>query len=197
MSRERFLAATNWVNVQALPATKKYRCGVCDALVASERGFATNQPQAYFITICPMCLRPTHWEDGKQYPGVAFGSPVQHLPKDIESLYDEARVCCSSSAHTAAVLLLRKLLMNVAVHRGAPEGQSFISYVAYLATQGYVPPDGKVWVDHIRKKGNEANHEITLMEQADAEDLVTFSEMLLKFIYEFPKRVPQPKPPAP
>ena len=45
-------------------------------------------------------------------------------------------------------------------------------------------------VDHIRKKGNEANHEIVLMEKEDAEDLLVFSEMLLKFIYEFPKRVP-------
>jgi Domain of unknown function (DUF4145) len=82
--------------------------------------------------------------------------------------------------------------MNIAVHLGAPEGNSFMSYVQYLADKGYVPPDGKGWVDHIRKKGNEANHEIKLMNKTDAEDLIVFSEMLLKFIYEFPKRVPQP-----
>jgi hypothetical protein len=45
-------------------------------------------------------------------------------------------------------------------------------------------------VDHIRKKGNEATHEIALMGQADAEELIGFTEMLLKFIYEFPARVP-------
>ena len=42
------------------------------------------------------------------------------------------------------------------------------------------------WVDHIRKKGNEANHEITLMTDKDAKDLIVFLEMLLKFIYELP-----------
>ena len=29
---------------------------------------------------------------------------------------------------------------------------------------------------------------------SDAEDLISFLEMLLKFIYEFPGRVPQPEP---
>lgn len=40
------------------------------------------------------------------------------------------------------------------------------------------------------KKGNEATHEIVLMKKEDALDLIAFSEMLLKFIYEFPARVP-------
>ena len=60
----------------------------------------------------------------------------------------------------------------------------------YLADNGYVPPNGRGWVDHIRKKGNEATHEIALMQQGDAEELISFVEMLLKFIYEFPARVP-------
>ena len=50
-------------------------------------------------------------------------------------------------------------------------------------------------MDHIRKKGNEANHEIRLMKKADAEELISFSEMLLKFIYEFPQRVPKASKP--
>jgi len=47
-------------------------------------------------------------------------------------------------------------------------------------------------VDHIRKKGNEANHEIILMDKKDAENLITFIEMLLKVIYDFPARIPKP-----
>ena len=105
-------------------------------------------------------------------------------------LYDEARNCTSASCYTAAVLICRKLLMNIAVSQGAKPGETFISYVNYLAEDGYVPPNGKGWVDHIRKKGNEATHEIALMSQADAQELISFSEMLLKFIYEFPSRVP-------
>jgi hypothetical protein len=96
-------------------------------------------------------------------------------------------------AFTAAVLACRKLLMHIAVDKGASEGKPFIEYVEYLSNKGYVPPNGKVWVDHIRGKGNEANHEIKIMTKEDALDLVTFIEMLLKFIYEFPSRI-SPKP---
>lgn len=82
--------------------------------------------------------------------------------------------------------------MNIAVSLGAKAGEPFVSYVEYLASAGYVPPNGKAWVDHIRKKGNDATHEIVIMQQQDAQDLLLFSEMLLKFIYEFPKKVPTP-----
>ena len=72
-----------------------------------------------------------------------------------------------------------------------------MEYVQYLADKGFVPPNGKGWVDHIRKKGNEATHEISHMERGDAEELIAFAEMLLKFIYEFPAKVPAAQPQAP
>jgi hypothetical protein len=84
--------------------------------------------------------------------------------------------------------------MNVAVNLKAPTNQKFIEYVEYLATNGYVPPNAKGWVDHIRKKSNEANHEIALMTETDATELISLTEMLLKIIYEFPKRVPGAMP---
>jgi hypothetical protein len=117
------------------------------------------------------------------------GNDVGHLPKPLESLYKEARNCCGVSSFTASVLASRKLLMNIAVTQGAEEGLRFIEYVDYLAKNGFIPPNGRGWVDHIRKKGNEATHEIALMIKADAEELIAFAEMLLKFIYEFPARV--------
>ena len=80
--------------------------------------------------------------------------------------------------------------MNIAVAQGAAEGLKFIEYVDHLSSAGYIPPNGRGWVDHIRKKGNEATHEIALMQQKDAEELIAFTEMLLKFVYEFPARVP-------
>ena len=82
--------------------------------------------------------------------------------------------------------------MNIAVQKKASGNLKFIEYVEYLSDQGYVPPDGKSWVDNIRQKGNEATHEIKLMDKKDAEDLVVFSEMLLKFIYEFQSLMSQP-----
>ncbi len=81
--------------------------------------------------------------------------------------------------------------MNIAVDKGAAAGESFLQYIEYLDQEGYLPPDGKEWVDYIRKRGNEANHEIHLMNAEDAQALIDFVEMLLKFIYQFPNMVPQ------
>ncbi len=120
-----------------------------------------------------------------------FGNDVDHLPPDIKSLYNEARSCIAVNAYTASVLACRKLLMSIAVAQGAEEGKNFIAYVKYLADKGFVPPNGQNWVDHIRTKGNEATHEIALMQADDAKELISFSEMLLRFIFEFPNRIPK------
>lgn len=78
--------------------------------------------------------------------------------------------------------------MHIAVSKGAEENQNFKYYVDFLAKE-YTPPEGKEWVNHIREKGNEANHEITLMSKEDAEELLSFLEMLLKFIFEWSGRM--------
>ena len=179
----------NTANLSAIP----YKCGFCGNKVASGSGYFVHENVT--IRICPMCARPTFFEltnrgSRRQVPGAPFGEAVPHVPADVGSLYDEARGCTAASAFTATVLACRKLLMHIAVSVGAKPNQHFIDYVEFLALNGYVPPNGKGWVDHIRTKGNEANHEIRLMTVGDATDLMNFVEMLLRFIYEFPNRVP-------
>jgi len=78
--------------------------------------------------------------------------------------------------------------MNVAVHLGAPKNQPFTAYVDYLEANHYVPPGAKTWVDAIRKKGNDATHEIPATTKEDARELIDFVEMLLKLVFEFPAR---------
>jgi hypothetical protein len=134
--------------------------------------------------------------NGKQHPGAQFGHVVESLPPDVAALYGDARASMSAGAFTPAVLTCRKVLMHLAVEKGAPTGKSFLEYVEYLAQKGYVPPNGRGWVDHIRTKGNEANHEIKVMGEAEAKDLITFTEMLLRFDYEFPAKVMSPGPPT-
>ena len=181
-----------WYNLNNI-GPRQFRCGHCGYSVANDKGYFTDSNQLRRIYVCPNCDKPTFFDgEVRQFPSVAPGNEVQHLPLELEQLYREARDCCSVSAFTASVLTSRKMLMNIAVHQGAKEGLKFIEYVEYLAANGFIPPNGKVWVDHIRRKGNEATHEISLMTEPDAETLVAFTEMLLKFIYEFPNRVPKP-----
>ncbi len=74
----------------------------------------------------------------------------------------------------------------------AKKGQIFAYYVKYLADEGHIPPKATGWVDHIRDKGNEANHENELMRPEDAKGLIRFSEMILRIMYEYPAEAEAP-----
>ncbi len=182
----------NWSGLLELPE-RNFTCGFCGKFVASKEGYFAGREvtKQIFIYICPGCSKPSYFEGETQTPGVAPGAEIDHLPEDVSKLYKEARNCAAVGSYTSAVLSCRKILMHIAVDKGGKENQGFLAYVDYLAGEGYLPPNGKGWVDYIRKKGNEANHEIVLLSKEDAEGLLAFLEMLLKFIYEFPKRIPQ------
>jgi len=182
---------TRWKNVKQVRG-RKFTCGFCGSVVGPSFGFE-YETQFREIFICPTCDRPNYFESNDQTPTPLLGNKVENVPDEINNLYNEARACTGASAFTAAVMACRKILMHIAVDKGAEEGKHFIEYVQYLSDNHYVPPGGKDWVDHIRNKGNEANHEIAMMSKDDALDLITFSEMLLKFIYEFPMRIPSKK----
>jgi hypothetical protein len=183
----------SWSTANAIDR-KTYTCGHCARLVTSVAGWADGADRIY---VCPGCRKPTFFAGGTgavPIPAAPYGGDVEHLPSDIAKLYREARDCVGVGACTAGVLTCRKLLMNLAVAQGAAQGDSFVAYVEYLADQGFVPPNGRGWVDMIRSKGNEANHEIRLMSEGDAKQLITFLEMLLKFIFEFPAKIPASSP---
>ncbi len=181
---------------------REFTCGYssCGKEVGSNIGWLYNnhssgQPEGY-IYICPMCHNPTFFDDSispsMQTPGVSFGRVVNHLPKDIDELYAEIRKATSAQAYTSAVLSCRKILMHIAVEKGAEENKAFAHYVKYLADNHYAPPGSEAWVTKIKDSGNEANHEIKIMTKDEAEELINFLEMLLTFIYEFPKKIGVP-----
>jgi hypothetical protein len=190
------MGTPTWYSLSDLEVPRRYTCGYCGLAVGAKQGYVRTGPPpkgaGEVICPCPNCDKPTYFQGDRQVPGVAFGAAVEHLPADVGGLYTEARNCMAVSAYTASVLAARKLLMNVAVGVGSPHDRhlSFQDYVNYLNDTGYVPPNAKGWVDHIRKKGNEATHEIPAVTRADAEDVLTFAEMILKLVYDYPARVP-------
>jgi Domain of unknown function (DUF4145) len=171
-----------------------YLCGYCGSNVGPSRAYSCqNSSGAHTgrLFICPNCNKPTFIDltSKEKTPGSILGEDIEFLPSDIEQLYDEARRCMSVNAFTSSVLSCRKLLMNVSVSKGAKAGEKFAFYVTYLEENHFVPPGSKPWVDHIRKKGNEATHEIPSISKEDAEELLEFTAMLLRFIYELPGKM--------
>jgi hypothetical protein len=167
--------------------SRAFTCGYCGREVGSDRGYYSERGVG-LIYICHLCGRPTFFYYADQTPAPRIGGDVSHLPETLAVLYREARDCTSVAAYTAAVMLCRVILMNVAVSIGAPENRSFVQYVDYLWEQHYVPPNSRPWIDRIRSLGNTANHEIQLMGKTEAEEAITFVEMLLQLVFEFPAR---------
>ncbi|MED3435180.1 DUF4145 domain-containing protein [Bacillus velezensis] len=187
----------NWSNVDTLDSSK-YNCAYCDALVASELGIFCAQNHSMesgLVMICPNCNRPTFLELNeygkpmKQVPAPQIGIDIDHLPPKIGEVYNEIRSCMSNQSYTAVVLLARKLLMNIAVDAGAEEGKKFVEYVDYLENEGFIPKNGKEWVDSIRKAGNIATHNIPSIDSNVAKDVLTFLEFFLRLIYEMPGKM--------
>lgn len=180
-----------WHNVEGVQQVS-YICGYCDSKVAPAVGYF-NKEERYpnfevaYILICPNCNKPTFIDDdGNQTPSFRVGSRIEHLPTNIEALYNEARNAFSVGANNSSILACRKLLMNIAHTKGAEAGKSFVYYVDYLNDNHYIPPDSRDWVDMIRQKGNRATHEIPNMTRDDAEEMIKFTELLLRIVYEMP-----------
>lgn len=174
----------------------KYKCGYCNCIVGTNKGYDTTisylqRNQIQKIYICPNCNKPTYFDlDSYQYPNAKLGDDIKNIDKDeVNKLYDEARNCFSVNSFTSVALCCRKLLMNVSVDLGAEENKSFAYYVNWMDENNYILPNAKKWVDQIRKIGNEATHEIHIIDRDDAEKSLKFTEMILKLVYEFPAMV--------
>ena len=175
----------SWYNIVNIEP-KDFVCWSCDKKVASDKGYYVHG-RLETIYICPNCSVPVYYDkNGVQVHYAPFGDRVGNLPDNVGDAYQEARLAHSVSSYTASAMMCRKILMNVAVEKGAEKNKNFVYYVGWLFDQHYVPPNAKDWVDHIRKKGNEATHEIPSISKEDSEGLLMFCEALLKNIYELP-----------
>lgn len=183
----------SWRNAEEIE-NRGWRCGYCGRDVGGNIGYRQERDGRNRIYICPFCKNPTAFIYSgclgyEQYPGAGYGHEVDSLPPDVGAMYGEVRRCIQYTAYTSAVLSMRKLLMHVAVEQGADEGMHFVKCIDYLDENYWIPPNGREWVDAIRKSGNEANHEIVISGEDDAKQLLDFVEMLLKLVYEFPARL--------
>lgn len=107
-------------------------------------------------------------------------------PTDLARLYDEAAKAYSAGAHTAASMACRKLLMACACDKGATDGEQFVKYVEFITTNVLTYPAAKASIDAIRSIGNDANHHLQFVNQADAMRSMKIVTYMLNTIYSLP-----------
>lgn len=166
----------------------KYTCGHCGTDVSGAViAYTTDERGVMRIRWlqCPTCHNGSvQAADEAVHPGVPFGPVLQGLPAATEAAYSEARRCLAVNANTAAEVMCRKILMHVAVDKGAKEGDTFASYIDYLQQQGYVTPPMQGWVTLIKEHGNLANHRLDPPDRKRAEGTLLFTVQLLRSVYE-------------
>lgn len=180
----------DWIELQQVKS-KKFKCFFCDSEIASDKGYRlageVSLNTSWGIYICPNCESPTFFNRyDQQIPRPLFGNSLSFLPKDVEELFDEARMCYAINAFTSSVTICRTILGFVATDKGAKIGQTFQYYVDYLYDEGWIPRGVYDCIDEIRKLGNDATHYLRIMEEKEAKLILLFSSVLLKNIYELP-----------
>lgn len=166
---------------------RDFTCGYCGREVSSDKGYINSPSETPAVYICPRCFRPNYFEGDSQFPDVSPAKAVDGLPKHVNEAYQEMRGCMTVAAYCAAAMMARKLLMNLAVSKGAKGNQSFCYYVDYVASN-VVSPNSLPWIAKIKDIGNGANHELPAISKEAATQACLFVEMALRIAFEYPER---------
>ena len=188
---ENFGNAT-WIDAKKVKSNT-FICWNCGKEIASEIGYEARYQGVGggiytkpLIYICHNCFAPNIRNTGNEMMLKPLpGKEIKKLPDNIKCVYNEARACMSVSAYTAAVMLFRKILMNISVEEGAEEGKDFTSYLGYLCKEGFVPRRQTKQAEQVKNLGNDANHKIECRTKEEAEILFKFVEQFLITNYEF------------
>ena len=137
---------------------------------------------------CQACGKGIVENEGQIAPAPKLGEDVDGLPGDVAAAYDEARRTAGAGAHTSCELICRKILMHIAVDKGAEEGKPFVTYLDFLKGTGYITPPMVPWVDLIRSHGNESTHRLQPASPERATNTLAFTTQLLRLVYEMDHR---------
>ena len=160
-----------------------YDCGHCERSVAGILVARISSSSIQWL-LCPSCGKGSVRHRNTILPSPLSIPKVDGLPPDISQAYDEARNSFSVKAYTGCEILCRKILMSVAVNKGAKKNQTFESYVDYLKNNGYITVSLKDMADTIRKNGNESTHEIRQPDSERSEYTLEFTAQVLRSVYE-------------
>lgn len=125
-------------------------------------------------------------------------APPEHLPAAVEACFKEGAACLAIQCFNAAGAMFR-LALDIATkamlesYSGTIEPnrdqRTKLAYrLDFLFDENVISPTLRELADSVRHDGNDGAHDGTLTE-AEAEDLVDFTRLLLERIYTEPTRV--------
>jgi hypothetical protein len=142
------IADWSWQGALQRMGARDFICGHCGRDITSNLGYIASRsdpPGNMSAYICHRCEKLNFFdEEGRQFPGAPFGDTVKDIDDPlVYDLYEEARRSFSANVYTSSVMCCRKVLMNIAVSKGAQPGLQYVAYVDFLSKNNYIPPDTK------------------------------------------------------
>jgi hypothetical protein len=165
------------------------QCWNCAGQQMAVIAYSPSDPGLAWLR-CINCGAAAVSNSGRVAPAtLPLTEPLGVVGREAE-IWREARECLAVGAVTAVVMLCRKLLLHVAVAHGLDEEgakgrtPTFDTAVKHLESVGVITSRMQPWVDRIREVGNGANHDLTPISPAQADDVAKFTEQLLRLAYE-------------
>lgn len=186
------------MNLQQLglgPRHYTYACGACGnttngRVVCELKRQHDTSSILWCLCSCdkeePSVLIMDHAAIKTQVPIARTFHSSSEWPVALATLYDEAAKAHAAGAYTATSMVCRKILMACACDKGDTDGKHFGPYVDYITQQVLTYPAAKSAIDAIRTIGNEANHNVQIVNEPDATRAMKIVTYMLNTIYSLP-----------
>lgn len=165
-----------------------------------------NDPSGRFVLIsCNKCGGPMLVRQiniGNMAEGDIWDTPIRlypnegaganpNAPREIQIAFEEARACYRARAHTAAAIMCRKTLEGICTAHSVNE-RNLVSALKRMKDQGLIDDRLFEWSDSLRVAGNEAAHGVgTVISEADARDILEFTNAILDYLFSYRDRFEQ------
>lgn len=181
-------------------------CGVLAEFTARhawQENHPTHGERSLGVWTCTSCRlpivgtrHPTTGDPDTWWPTEARTRDYPDVPGHIAQDASEAHVCFSVAAIKASVVMARRAVQAMAVHKGATPRKNLYAQIDELGDAQIITPSMKDVTHEIRLTGNEGAHVDTESDDAladlnseEAADVLMFMDSLLEHVYQLPARV--------
>jgi hypothetical protein len=175
------------------PKYRNYHCGACGQSTNGRIVCDLQRPDGAKVCWCLCSCDKSEPSIIIEKGGAVVQIPIAQefasrpeWPAELSRLFDEAARSYGAGAFTATALVCRKVLMACACQEGDTDGKQFVTYVDYITNTVLTFPKAKTAIDAIRTIGNDANHDVKFVSQADARRAMEIVTYLLNTVYSLP-----------
>jgi len=153
------------------------KCNNCAGYVMVLWSATSDHHEVYDYRVLPWPLKITKY-------------PV-HWPETVGRYWLQAHQNIIQENWDAAALMARSAL-QVALRQNGAIGNNLNQEINDLASKGILPPIIEQWSHELRELGNESAHptpETPATNSKDAQDIVSFLDFLMKYLYDLPYEI--------